>query len=98
MTIPHLAQVGLAGALVAGAVAGFGSTSAQARDDGFSVVGVELARPFTTFTVWVLFPPTWTIEPVQFADWNSVKVTVPAGGLPPAVEPVVNSSWTVIGP
>ena len=46
MTLPLLARAGLAGALVAGAVAGLTSMSADARD-GFSVVNVPTANPRT---------------------------------------------------
>jgi hypothetical protein len=55
VTIPLLAKAGLAGALVAGTVAGLTSMSADARD-GFSVVNVSSANPRSGIENNVLTP------------------------------------------
>ncbi|GAA2146698.1 phosphatase [Nocardioides koreensis] len=72
MTTPLLARAGLVGALVAGAVAGVTSMSAEARD-GFSVVGVPAANPRTGIENNVLTPSATQAS----VAWGSLPLTNP---------------------
>lgn len=72
MTISPFAKVGLAGALVAGAIAAVGSTSAQAQG-GFSVVGVPAANPRTGVENNVLTPSATQTS----VAWGNLPLTNP---------------------
>src|SRR6476659_3700039 len=72
VTLPLLAKAGLAGALVAGTVAGLTSMSADARD-GLSVVNVPTASPRTGIEFNVI-PPAATETSVA---WGALPLTNP---------------------
>lgn len=72
MTLPLLARAGLAGALVAGTVAGLTSMSADARD-GFSVVNVPTANPRTGIESNMLTPSATETS----VAWGALPLTNP---------------------